>query len=38
MKHIYQKSYRKERIVSLKFNTNLQRWLHGISFMYTKNG
>ena len=38
MKHIYKKSYRKGRIVSLKFNTNLQRWLHGISFMYTENG
>ena len=38
MKHVYQKSYRKGRIVSLNFNSNLQRRLHGISFMYTKNG
>ena len=38
MRHVYRKSYSKGGIVSLNFNTNLQRRLHGISFMYTKNG
>ena len=31
MRHIYQKSYRRGRIVNLNFNTNLQRWLHDMS-------